>query len=487
MLPKLALLASFAVSLWMIRRDRRWRRFPTALWIPGIWLALGSSRGLPFWLYQLGLVGGQSSRLEGSPVNVVFNNGLFLIAILVLISRRFSWARYAFANKGLFAFYGFFLFSAAWSPFPVPTVKRWVQEFGWVLIAPIVLTEPDPAAALRVMFVRVSYILFAVSIPLMRYFPTIGRVNSYHGSQMVSGVADHKNSLGQLCFVFCLVAIWDLMEIRKSDTGSTTKPEYFARVLNLGIGLYLLFVSSSATSWMCFLLGLVLLMVSKRLAAMKNAKRVFMLGVVATVCLLAVEQTYHLSTRVSEAFGRGSGLSGRGEIWQVTLEKNTSYLIGAGFHGFWETDDGKATYEELGTGELITAHNGYIETYLNGGIVGLLFLAIFTWSTGLKATAKLVEGNPIGRMAVVFWPIILIYNLTESQFLMSGPVWFAMLLMTCDYGRGEATVPMRMAPRERLPLRPASSGSAALVGAATHREIHYRERGLWSRTSRQQR
>src|ERR1051326_4385527 len=176
----------------MIRRDGRCRRFPSALWIPGIWLALGSSRGISYWLYQLGLAGGQSSRLDGNPINVVFNNGVFLIAILILMSRGFSWVHYVLENKGLLLFYGFFLFSAFWSPFPVATFKRWVQEFISGLISPIVLTESDPAASLRGAFVRVSYILFPLSIPLMRYFPTIGRVNSFHGTQMICGVADHK-------------------------------------------------------------------------------------------------------------------------------------------------------------------------------------------------------------------------------------------------------------------------------------------------------
>ncbi len=62
---------------------------------------------------------------------------------------------------------------------------------------------------------------------------------------MLSGVADHKNSLGQLCMVFCLVLIWDLMETRKT---TSPRPESWVRLLNLGIGLYLLVVSVSATA-----------------------------------------------------------------------------------------------------------------------------------------------------------------------------------------------------------------------------------------------
>jgi len=423
---------------------------------------------MAYWAFQLGLVRGSQSNLEGSPVNAVFNGGLFILAILILIRRRFNWVQYAFANKGLFLLYAFFLCSAAWSPFPLPSVKRLIQDFGWLLMTPIILTERDPGASLRVVFVRVSYILFAPSIPLMRYFPAIGRVFSAHGSQMMCGVADHKNSLGQLCFVFCLMLIWDLIETRKGEATSP-RPEPWTRLVNLGIGLYLLNVSSSATSLLCFLFGIVLFVVGKRLAAMRNARRVFILSVLGIVSVLALQQVFHLTSEVSEAFGRGEGMSGRSEIWRVSLKHHTSYLLGTGFRGFWESPDGKATYDELGTGELNTVHNGYIETYLNGGVVGLFFLGVFIWSTGLIATAKLVEKDPIGRLAVVFWPLILVYNLSESQFMMTGPVWHAMLLVTSDVRqarREQATVSGTMVRQARRPGHLTGDSRAAIARAA---------------------
>ena len=147
-------------------------------------------------------------------------------------------------------------------------------------------------------------------------------------------------------------------------------------------------------------------------------------------------------------------MSGRGEIWQAALAKHTDYFFGAGFRGFWETSAGKSVYEELGTGELITAHNGYIETYLNGGIVGLCFLGLFIWSTGLITTTKLVAKDPIGRLAVVFWPLILFYNLSETQFMMTGPVWYAMLLASTDLRHAQA------------------SGDNATVGGTMFRQAH---------------
>ena len=94
--------------------------------------------------------------------------------------------------------------------------------------------------------------------------------------------------------------------------------------MNLGIGLYLLVVSNSATASICFLLGVALLFAGRGLAVMKHAGRVFMLNVLAIVFLMAFEQVYGVVGRVSESMDRGTGLTGRTEIWRVILEKNTT-------------------------------------------------------------------------------------------------------------------------------------------------------------------
>jgi exopolysaccharide production protein ExoQ len=430
--PQLMLWLGIGFAFWLFRLDRAWRRLPSAaLWIPGIWLAMASSRQMSFWLGSVGLVGGGTSNLEGSPVNVIFNGSLFLITLVVLYRRGFSWGEFTAANKALVSIFAFFLCSALWSPFPLPTVKRLIQEFGCVLTGLIILTERDPGESLRVLFVRVSYILFPLSVIFIRYIPSIGRVvSSVSGTHMLCGVADHKNSLGQVTMVFCLVLLWDMMETRKEALTPQTTPERWARPVNMGIGLYLLVISNSGTSLMCFLLGIVLLFGGKLLARRENARQLFMVSVISIVCLLIINQEFGIASRISEAMGRGAGLTGRTDIWNKILEKNSNYLIGSGFRGFWETSEGESVWRELGTNPLLTAHNGYLETYLNGGAVGLFLLTVFLLSTGLNAVSKLVKGDPIGRLAVVFWPILLIGNVTESQFIQVGPVWLTMLIVT---------------------------------------------------------
>jgi O-antigen ligase len=351
----------------------------------------------------------------------------------VLIRRGFRWGQFALANKALIAIFAFFLCSALWSPFPLPTVKRLVQEFGCVLIVPILLTEKDPAKSLRVVFARVSYVLFPLSVIFIRFFPHIGRVVSeVSGAHMLSGVADHKNSLGQLAMVFCLILLWDIMETRRSEVAPRTKMQKRARLLNLGIGLYLLIICSSATALMAFLLGLGLLFAGKRLARMKNPRQVITTAIFSIVFILIVNQMFGISDSILKALGRDASLTGRTDIWRVILEKHTSHLIGSGFRGFWESSEGESVWRELHTNRLLSTHNGYLEIYVQGGLVALFLLLALILSTGLNAADKLVKGDRLGRLAVIFWPILLIYNVTESAFLQIGILWFTTLLVTLE-------------------------------------------------------
>ena len=434
MSPQLGLLLGFLFIAWSFYRDRRWRRLPSrALWIPGIWLAIISSRQLSFWLYHAGIGGGTSDNLEGNSINAAFNVSLFIAAVLVLRRRRFRWGYFASVNKALVLIYVFLLCSMLWSAFPIPTVKRWIIDFGCVLTGLVILTEKDPGASLRVVFVRVSYVLFPLSVVFIRYFPQIGRnVSSSSGAHILSGVADHKNSLGLMTMLLCLVLLWDLMETRKRDAVAPVEPESLARGVNLAIGLYLLVICDSATALACFVFGVTLLFAGRRLARMENARQVIMTGVAVVACAALLDQVLAISDTILGTLGRDATLTGRTDIWGVILEKNTNHLIGAGFRGFWETSIGESVSRELGSNRLLTAHNGYLEVYLYGGFAALILLGILIWATGLIAVDKLVRGDSLGRIAVVFWPILLIYNVSESAFFLTGPLWFTTLLVTID-------------------------------------------------------
>ena len=130
--------------------------------------------------------------------------------------------------------------------------------------------------------------------------------------------------------------------------------------------------------------------------------------------------------------GRNITLTGRTEIWRVALEKNTDYLLGHGLNAFWFTSQGESVWKEIGMNPLSTVHSGYIETYLDGGMIAVILLGCLLWATGINALNKLVNRDPIGQLALIFWVVLLMNNVTESVFFIPGALWFTMLLVTSD-------------------------------------------------------
>jgi len=94
---------------------------------------------------------------------------------------------------------------------------------------------------------------------------------------------------------------------------------------------------------------------------------------------------------------------------------------------FWDSKYGQGLLEELDT-RLNSAHNGYLEIYLDGGLIGLLLLFLMLVGGGWTVIGRLLAGGFHGRIGFAFWIIALVYNLTESNFFRLGPLWFTLLL-----------------------------------------------------------
>src|SRR5688572_6351056 len=85
-------------------------------------------------------------------------------------------------------------------------------------------------------------------------------------------------------------------------------------------------------------------------------------------------------------------------------------VLGMGYRMFWDVV-GHEVEEKTGFA-YPTAHNGYVETYLAGGVVGLALLGLFVVGTGLTAAEGLLTRGSFGRLGLVFWVVLLVYNWT---------------------------------------------------------------------------
>jgi exopolysaccharide production protein ExoQ len=446
----------YAIASVLVWVDRQWRaRASVALWIPGIWMALLCSRPPSFWLGTGQRVAADSANLEGSSVNLLVNSGLIIAALLVLLG-RLDWSDFFRKNKWLLLMYFYFAVSALWSDFPFVSFKRWFTCFGQVLIAAVILTEKFPAEALRATFVRVACVLFPLSVFLIR-FSNMGRGYDHGGGFMVIGISEHKNALGASVMILGLTIVWDFLESR--GTGSRPKTQ-FQKACRLGVflvGIHLLVIAQSVTSQICFILGVTLLLLHKRFAAFKNAKQVLIKAVIGVVCLAAIDGMFDVKSSVLSVFGRDATLTGRTTIWNGIEAVGFNKIIGAGYRTFWDSDAVSLIWEIYmpGMDRLMSAHNGYLETYINGGAVGVALLAIWLLHSCTTALTKVITGDPIGKFAIAFLAISFVSNNSESSFLTNGPLWFVLVLvvMNCRDRSSKTLEAAGKRPVDRTPAR----------------------------------
>ena len=103
----------------------------------------------------------------------------------------------------------------------------------------------------------------------------------------------------------------------------------------------------------------------------KNFIGTYMLA--GLVLIVAAELAFGISGHFSEALGRGSSLSGRTVLWARLLEVHINPIFGTGFESFWL---GERLEQLEGIFFFVPneAHNGYLEIYLNLGLMGLFII-----------------------------------------------------------------------------------------------------------------
>jgi exopolysaccharide production protein ExoQ len=403
----------------------RWREAGSwELLIPGAWLAIQGSRPVSYWFGSENAASGS----EGNPINTVIFAAFIIAAVIVLQKRSVDWGVFIRQNRALCLIYFYLALSAFWSDMPFISLKRVVKDFGCVLVALVFLSQADPAAAVRMVFVRVSYLLFPLSIICIKYFPEIGRSYTRAGEPMYTGLTTQKNSLGEVVFVFSLIVLWDLYEIYKEEARKGKKTQLLIRIGMLLMGLFLLKTCDSQTSLLCLVLGGAIFFGSLRLVRMRQGKQILMICLAVIICLLALDKTFGLTDMIIRAMGRNPTLTGRTDIWRIVLEQQTDPIIGNGFYSFWDSDKGKAVMNSFM--KINEAHNGYLEMYLDGGIIGDVLLGLLLLAAGKRVINNLFSAAPFGKVGLIFWFLPIIYNWSETSYFRLDPLWFTFLLMT---------------------------------------------------------
>jgi O-antigen ligase len=430
---QLALLIYLSGVVWLFRRDFREKPNITgALWLPFFWVVISGSRFVSQWLAIFGLNLGGTSVEEGSPLDAFIFFVLILSGLYVLNQRRLNLSEFIQNNRLVTIYLAYCFLAIMWSDYPFVSFKRWIKLFGQPVMVLILLTEPDPVESLTRLLKRCAYVVIPISILFIKYFPELGSAyDSWTGSRMNTGITKDKNLLGCDCMILGLFFFWHFLRVRRRGKSVTRRNELiFCLVFLMLIG-WLLDMAQSATSIGSLLLAIaVVLFLGIRFVNLRLIGAY--LVAVLVICGLA-EVLFGISEQALHFLGRNSTLTGRTDIWKFLLNWDINPILGSGFESFWLTSGlGKADamFQGLTVNE---AHNGYLETYLNLGLLGLFITLAMLLTAFFKARYALLTDFQFGRFRLAYLAAFIIYNWTEAAFRTHCFSFFMFFLIAIDY------------------------------------------------------
>jgi len=422
------------VGLFILDRDPQ-PRPAGALWVPVIWLLIAGSRPVSAWL-QAGPMTDSASQhnIESDPINLVLFSLLLAAGSCVLTVRRQRVGILLQENWPIILFFSYCALSVLWSDYPGAASRKLTRSLGDLMMIIIVVTDHEPAAALRRLLARTGFVLIPLSILLIKYYPDLGRSYSNSWELMYKGVTDHKNTLGMVCLVLGLGFWWRLLE----DLVSKGEPNRIRHLLADGAILamvgWLFWIANSLTSLSCFLMASVVIAITKLFAWGRKAWVLHVL-VVALVSLSLFALFFDSGGNLVESLGRDASLTGRTAIWRQVAGMARNPLIGTGFESFWLGRRLQKMWSDNIGATLNEAHNGYLEVYLNLGWCGVMLLVIVIITGYRNSVIRLRRDSHIGSLKLAYFVAGVIYCFTEAGFRMLSPMWIFFLLATARVPR----------------------------------------------------
>ncbi len=358
----------------------------------------------------------------------VFMGAMLAISVILVAG---SWSRLTLPPHiiCLFAFLAYAGASVLWAFKPEFSSLRFVQEA--ILITSVVL--PTLLATRTADLMRCVFLCFALAV-IVNFFFVLDQ------TPMIFGVQDgrvgyigyfvFKGLLGECAAVAMLLALHE-----------TLYPGWrrIFGVIIIGLSIYLIFQSDSKGS-----LGIALL--APLLAGFTSLIRKKMRVSPAIVLLSLAAFYFGLSSLVGDLINRISWnmygnytLSGRTLIWDfVNYEIARAPLLGWGYGSFWLIGpDAPSIVEAPGwIKNMPCGHSGYLDTIVEMGYVGLVFLIIFILTT-LRAIGQVVDRDPTRGwflLSIAFY--VILTNIIETAWMQGcNTLWLMFLFVAAETGR----------------------------------------------------
>jgi O-antigen ligase len=324
-----------------------------------------------------------------------------------------------------------------------------------MVVTSIVL--PAMLAVRTVDLMRGLFLCFAIASILNLFFvlggsQTIVQEGSMKVALGYAGYFSSKNGLGEFAAIAFLLSLHEMLY------------PSFRRVFGIivaVIAISLTFLSNSKTAFGLafvapFLAGLTLII--RKTTRISPA--IILLSIPLCYAILSSISGFN-SNRLSYMLYGDPTFTGRQIIWDfANYEIGRRPFLGWGYQSFWLVGpDAPSVVEAPGwTKNMPNAHNGYYDTTLEMGYVGLALLLIFIIAT-LHAIGRLADRDRTRAWLVLSLALFIIcYNFLESLWMRGFEVlWVVFVILTAEIGRYWQPFPLTRATygsrAYSLPLR----------------------------------
>jgi len=294
----------------------------------------------------------------------------------------------------------------------------------------VVLTDPEPLAALKRFFARTGFLLIPLSVLFIKYCPEMGRAyNQWTWEPTYVGVTLFKNELGMICLIFGLASVWRMASAWRDENGRQRMRIIFTHGVVVAGTIWLLWMANSMTSLSCFMMAGILIVWIRLIAPGRWHGMVHALAL-AIVSLSIAVLFLDMGGGALQTMGRDPTLTGRTTVWNIVLSVAGNPMVGTGFESFWLGERLQKIWDGFQGLHLQEAHNGYLEVYLNLGWIGVGLLGLVI-VTGYRNIMRIVQrSGEDGSLKLALFVAAVVYSLTEAGFRMLTPIWTIFLLAT---------------------------------------------------------
>lgn len=348
----------------------------------------------------------------------LFQQVVYLTSLFLLIARQKTSLRTLIRDPLIWTLPVMALMSFLWSDFPANSRRRAITTmqtsyFGLYVASRFTIKQQLQMLGWAFGIVTVFSLLFSLAFP-----GTAIEAGANAGSWR--GPFAQKNLLAR--FMVLSTIIFLLLGL--------DNPKYPKVTWGLfGLSLLMILLTGSKTA---LLLTLTLLILTPLYKLLRNKDTLIIPMLVLGVLISGTLVIYVAENWVDllAALGRDPTLSGRTDLWELAGELIAKrYWLGYGYQGFWLDGGGAVIIWKAEGYKPPHAHNGFVNTALDLGVVGLFLFVLTMLATYLRSVVWLRRNLQAADLFPIFYvTFFFLYNHTESTIIEPNSIFWALLV-----------------------------------------------------------